>query len=57
MHMFIFYVDLYLQVLTSIAYDMYNQIVVTTLDVDQYPAWAGQFVPRNYGRTMIRGMN
>ncbi|KAK3089315.1 hypothetical protein FSP39_002676 [Pinctada imbricata] len=30
------------------------EIVVTTLDVDQYPAWAGQFVPRNYGRTMIR---
>ena len=34
---------------------VYNVVMVTTLDVDQYPAWAGQFVPSDYGRTMVRG--
>ena len=30
------------------ATNLYNDIVVVTVDVDQYSAWSGQFVPRNY---------
>jgi len=28
-----------------------------TLDVEEYPAWAGQFVPRDYTKTMIKCKN
>lgn len=42
------------QVLTEIAYQFYNELVVMTLDVEEYPAWAGQFVPRDYTKTMIK---
>ena len=37
-----------LQTLQKVAHDLYNDIIVVTVDVDQYSAWSGQFVPRNY---------
>ena len=36
------------QTLQQVATTLYNDIVVVTVDVDQYTAWSGQFVPRNY---------
>lgn len=36
------------QTLQQVAHKLYNDIVVVTVDVDQYSAWSGQFVPRNY---------
>ena len=36
------------QTLEQVATNLYNDIVVVTVDVDQYSAWSGQFVPRNY---------
>ncbi|ELT99421.1 hypothetical protein CAPTEDRAFT_188536 [Capitella teleta] len=33
--------------LSSVAADLYHAMVVVTIDVDRYPAWAGQFVPRH----------
>ena len=32
------------------AYDLYNKVVVMTLDAKQYSWWATTFVPSNYGR-------
>lgn len=37
---------LVLQTLTAVAEDLYREVVVVTVDVGRYPAWAGQFVPR-----------
>ena len=36
------------QTLQQVATTLYNDIVVVTVYVDQYTAWSGQFVPRNY---------
>ncbi|XP_062566447.1 uncharacterized protein LOC134228769 [Saccostrea cucullata] len=44
----------FLQTLHAVASDLYDRLVVTTLDVNQYPAWAGQFVPADYQKTLIR---
>lgn len=42
------------QVLNEIAYQFYNELIVMTLDVEEYPAWAGQFVPKDYNKLMIK---
>ena len=39
--------------LTSAAYDLYSDVMVMTVDVEQYPAWAGQFVPLNYKMAVL----
>ncbi|KAL4237024.1 hypothetical protein ACF0H5_005408 [Mactra antiquata] len=41
-----FYMDL-----TSVAYDLYNDLVVMTLNVNMYSVWATQFVPAMYGHS------
>lgn len=43
----------FLQTLHAVARELYDRLVVTTLDVSQYPAWAGQFVPANYKSILI----
>ena len=42
------------QTLEGVAHEAYNNLVVVTVDVEQYAAWAGQFVPRHYG-THLQG--
>lgn len=42
-----------LQDLTAVAYAFYNDIIATTLDVDEFPAWAAQFIPVDYRRNII----
>ncbi|XP_048760090.2 uncharacterized protein LOC125669548 [Ostrea edulis] len=44
----------FLQTLHAVASELYDRLVVTTLDVNQYPAWAGQFVPADYKTILIR---
>ena len=44
-----------LQMLQTVAGELYDRLVVTTLDVNQYPAWAGQFVPADYKKVLIAG--
>ncbi|KAH3730765.1 hypothetical protein DPMN_056760 [Dreissena polymorpha] len=39
--------------LEEVAYEMYSQIVVMTLDVSKYSVWATQFVPHLYGHTRV----
>lgn len=41
--------------LQTVAGELYDRLVVTTLDVNQYPAWAGQFVPVDYKKVLIAG--
>ncbi|KAL8586127.1 hypothetical protein ACOMHN_065090 [Nucella lapillus] len=40
----------FLKTLHNVAYTLYKDVVVVTLDVGTYPAWAGSFVPRDYHR-------
>ena len=42
--------------LKSVAESLYNDLVVVMVDVDQYPAWAGQFVPKNYGAAVWQSL-
>ncbi|XP_076093049.1 uncharacterized protein LOC143064244 isoform X1 [Mytilus galloprovincialis] len=42
------------QVLTEVAYQFYNDIIVMTLDAEEFPAWAGQFLPLDYTKIMIK---
>ncbi|XP_074641678.1 uncharacterized protein LOC141899331 [Tubulanus polymorphus] len=43
----------FIKELTIVAEKMYKTISVVTVDVYQYPAWAGQFVPKNYDSKII----
>ncbi|KAL3868487.1 hypothetical protein ACJMK2_041288, partial [Sinanodonta woodiana] len=42
------------QVLTNVAFQLYREMVVMTLNVDQYASWAATFIPKNYKREMIK---
>ncbi|XP_064624508.1 uncharacterized protein LOC135485998 [Lineus longissimus] len=37
-----------MKTLTDVALSFYNDISIVTLDVDQYPSWVGQFVPKDF---------
>lgn len=39
------------------AYELYNKVAVAVVDVDQYPAWAGQLVPLGYASRHLSGMS
>ncbi|XP_053394052.1 uncharacterized protein LOC123525859 [Mercenaria mercenaria] len=43
----------FLKDLTSVAYDLYNDIIVMTLDAEKYPKWASKFVPALYSHTRM----
>ena len=36
------------QKLTEAAYAVYNDLMVVTIDVDEFPFWTSQFVPKGY---------
>ena len=38
------------QTLENVAYTLYKDVVVATLDVSVFGAWAGSFVPRDYNK-------
>ncbi|XP_046844485.1 uncharacterized protein LOC124438394 [Xenia sp. Carnegie-2017] len=38
----------FLQEIYKAAYELYRHVMFASLDVDEYPWWAKQFVPRNY---------
>ena len=38
------------QTLENVAYALYKDVVVATLDVSVFRAWAGSFVPHNYNK-------
>ncbi|KAK2158290.1 hypothetical protein LSH36_173g01002 [Paralvinella palmiformis] len=40
--------------LKSIAYRFYNEFVIVSVDVDEFPSWSGQFVPHG-GRHKFKG--
>ncbi|KAK7488513.1 hypothetical protein BaRGS_00020298, partial [Batillaria attramentaria] len=40
----------FVQLLSEVAVAMYKEVVVAALDVSMFRAWAGTFVPQNYGR-------
>ena len=37
-----------LQELTESAYALYREMVVVTLDIDEFTHWASRFVPKDY---------
>ncbi|XP_065069365.1 uncharacterized protein LOC135694516 [Rhopilema esculentum] len=38
----------FLKELQKAAHELYTTMIVATLNVDEFPSWASQFVPRNY---------
>ena len=46
------------QMLTNVAYDVYESVMVVTMNIDQRPWWAEQFVPAEHrplgtGQTLL----
>ena len=42
-----------IQLLWSVASELYAVVVTLTVDVDQYQAWASQFVPKGYTKMVM----
>ena len=45
----------FFKTLNSLAYQLYNDLAVVTLDIQQYPAWSGRFIPQGY--SLSRSLN
>ncbi|XP_028403548.1 uncharacterized protein LOC114526223 isoform X2 [Dendronephthya gigantea] len=43
----------YTQEINKAAYELYRDVIFTSLDVDEYPWWARKFVPRDYDKTQL----
>ncbi|RUS75710.1 hypothetical protein EGW08_016525 [Elysia chlorotica] len=43
----------FMQLLIQVARRLYHNVTVTVLDTDQFPAWAGSFVPHHYPRLFM----
>ena len=39
----------------QVAYEVYNDVIVVAVDVEEYAYWSGLFVPRDYG-VQVYGM-
>ncbi|XP_064605774.1 uncharacterized protein LOC135470669 [Liolophura sinensis] len=36
------------RILTSVGYELYNEVITVTVDLGEFPGWVGQFVPLGY---------
>ncbi|GFN83053.1 protein disulfide-isomerase [Plakobranchus ocellatus] len=43
----------FMKLLETVAKTLYHEVIVTVLDADQFPAWAGSFVPQFYSNLYI----
>ena len=42
------WITFFFQELTESAYALYREMVVVTLDIDEFTHWASRFVPKDY---------